>query len=364
MTDNSTDNIENNYHKSEETPRPSQNEHIITSEPALEKEDSTHSKNSHKLTSQNNFEDQQQNQNEVFTENFQKDQAQNKNKFNDYYRMLNPKINSTAYHSTLKLVLDISSNAIRAVKYVKKSNVKDLEKFREILSKLLLLKNNPHVVSVVKVLEDKNNIYIVMTYCGGGDLFSRFFGDDLNGFQNDENSSNDKEQDDSTNFHQNPMNTQTFTHSENTISILMKQIFKAINYLHEHNLAHRDIKPSNFLFSNKSENAPLKLTQFQLLSDCTNMKSNPKQKMKTKVGSPYYVAPEILQSNYTEKCDIWSTGVIMCASELSIVLVFLGSQSVIELYTYFKRHTHTHTHTNRQKINFPPTDKHIKMPFS
>ena len=135
MTDNSTDNIENNYHKSEETPRPSQNEHIITSEPALEKEDSTHSKNSHKLTSQNNFEDQQQNQNEVFTENFQKDQAQNKNKFNDYYRMLNPKINSTAYHSTLKLVLDISSNAIRAVKYVKKSNVKDLEKFREMLKK-------------------------------------------------------------------------------------------------------------------------------------------------------------------------------------------------------------------------------------
>lgn len=35
-----------------------------------------------------------------------------------------------------------------------------------------------------------------------------------------------------------------------------------------------------------------------------------KKKMSELVGTPYYVAPEVLQSKYGEKCDIWSIGVI------------------------------------------------------
>lgn len=38
---------------------------------------------------------------------------------------------------------------------------------------------------------------------------------------------------------------------------------------------------------------------------------DPGEKMKQKFGTPYYIAPEVLNNNYDEKCDLWSIGVIL-----------------------------------------------------
>lgn len=87
----------------------------------------------------------------------------------------------------------------------------------------------------------------------------------------------------------------------------MQQILGAMRYLHALEYVHRDIKPENFLLQDRRPNAPIKVIDFGLAK-----KFKPGDaKMKTKAGTPYYVSPQVLVGSYTEKCDIWSCGVIM-----------------------------------------------------
>lgn len=70
---------------------------------------------------------------------------------------------------------------------------------------------------------------------------------------------------------------------------------------------HRDIKPENVLFENEDSNI-LKIIDFGGSVDFAKVKD-----IKGRIGTPYYVAPEVLKDNksYTEKCDIWSVGVML-----------------------------------------------------
>ena len=90
----------------------------------------------------------------------------------------------------------------------------------------------------------------------------------------------------------------------------MSKILSAIKHLHEHEICHRDLKPENFLFSDDTPDAEIKLIDFGL-SKRFGTNINPKVKMQTIVGTPYYVAPEVLKGIYDEACDIWSLGIIL-----------------------------------------------------
>uniref|UniRef100_A0A803P6L0 Protein kinase domain-containing protein n=1 Tax=Cannabis sativa TaxID=3483 RepID=A0A803P6L0_CANSA len=69
---------------------------------------------------------------------------------------------------------------------------------------------------------------------------------------------------------------------------------------------HRDLKPENFLFGNKKETAPLKAIDFGL-----SVFFKPGERFTEIVGSPYYMAPEVLKRNYGPEVDVWSAGVIL-----------------------------------------------------
>jgi calcium-dependent protein kinase len=96
-------------------------------------------------------------------------------------------------------------------------------------------------------------------------------------------------------------------YSEKEAANMFLQVMSSIEYCHNNGICHRDLKPENLLYLNSGSEIdnPIKVIDFGLSQIFSN------RKLKTKVGTAYYVAPEILKGDYTEKCDIWSAGVIL-----------------------------------------------------
>ncbi|KAF5269227.1 hypothetical protein FQR65_LT02528 [Abscondita terminalis] len=98
--------------------------------------------------------------------------------------------------------------------------------------------------------------------------------------------------------------------AEEHISLILKEVVKALNYLHENNVMHRDIKGSNVLLTSDGD---VKLVDFGL---CHVLKS-PLGKTYSCLGSPDWMAPEVinmhgnLESNgYDSRADVWSLGIL------------------------------------------------------
>jgi len=86
----------------------------------------------------------------------------------------------------------------------------------------------------------------------------------------------------------------------------MKHLLSAVSYCHSKNVAHRDLKPENLLLDSDSKDPTLKVIDFG-----TSQILDSDHKIYGRIGTPLYVAPEVLSGSYTEKCDIWSCGVIL-----------------------------------------------------
>jgi calcium-dependent protein kinase len=97
-------------------------------------------------------------------------------------------------------------------------------------------------------------------------------------------------------------------YSEKEAAEIILQVMSAVEYCHNNGICHRDLKPENLLYLKKGDEKdnPLKVIDFGLSRDL-----NIKKILSSKVGTAYYVSPEILAGKYNEKCDIWSSGVIL-----------------------------------------------------
>jgi calcium-dependent protein kinase len=143
---------------------------------------------------------------------------------------------------------------------------------------LMSFMDHPSIVKLFETFEDPLTFYLVMERCDGGELSARVSASPGGRL------------------------------SEADAAIVMEQILRGVFYMHTNGFCHRDIKPSNCLFET---GAPIAETGLKIIDFGFAARIPQDSVMKDKVGSPYYVAPEVLRNSYSESLDLWSAGVIL-----------------------------------------------------
>ncbi|CAL1601458.1 unnamed protein product [Knipowitschia caucasica] len=137
--------------------------------------------------------------------------------------------------------------------------------------------SHQHICRLYQVIETSTQIFMVIEYCPGGELFDYIIAKDRL--------------------------------SEEETRVFFRQIVSAIAYVHSQGYAHRDLKPENLLID---EDQNLKLIDFGL---CARPKGGLGYELMTCCGSPAYAAPELIQGKayIGSEADVWSMGVLLFA---------------------------------------------------
>ncbi|KAK6228462.1 hypothetical protein SCA6_000802 [Theobroma cacao] len=150
----------------------------------------------------------------------------------------------------------------------------DVEDVRREIQIMHHLAGHPNVISIKGAYEDAVAVHVLMELCAGGELFDRI--------------------------------VQRGHYTERKAAALTRTIVGVVEACHSLGVMHRDLKPENFLFVNQQEDSLLKTIDFGL-----SIFFKPGEKFTDVVGSPYYVAPEVLRKRYGPEADVWSAGVIL-----------------------------------------------------
>ncbi|OIW08669.1 hypothetical protein TanjilG_03345 [Lupinus angustifolius] len=173
--------------------------------------------------------------------------------------------------------VDLKSGEAFACKKISKTKLRteiDIADVRREVQIMRHLPKHPNIVSFREAYEDRDAVYLVMELCEGGELFDRIVAKGH--------------------------------YTERAAANVTKTILQVCKVCHDNGVIHRDLKPENFLFADASETSPLKAIDFGL---STFYEAG--ERFSEIVGSPYYMAPEVLRRNYGPEIDVWSTGVIL-----------------------------------------------------
>lgn len=177
-------------------------------------------------------------------------------------------------YGEVKRVVHKITGETRAMKIIKKESC-DESYLKTLTNEINILRNldHPHIIKLFEIYQDSHSIYMIQEFMGGGEVF---------------------------NFSKNKK-----TLNETIAARVIKQVLQAVNYLHSKSIVHRDLKPENLLLDTDNQ-WDIKVIDFGLSRYFQKDK-----KMCQRLGTPFYVAPEVLKKKYDEKCDIWSIGIIL-----------------------------------------------------
>jgi calcium-dependent protein kinase len=189
------------------------------------------------------------------------------------YTFLNS-LGEGSYGKVIKAIHKLT-NSVRAIKIIKKSHKESDEEIKNEINMLTMI-DHPNVIKIFEFYTTQKEYYLVTEFCEGGELFEKI--------------------------------VEMAPLKEDISAIIMYQILSAIHYCHKMDIIHRDLKPENILFTgeNLDKNVKMKIVDFG-----TAKIFNKKNQENKVIGSSYYIAPEVLERNYNEKCDLWSCGVIL-----------------------------------------------------
>jgi 5'-AMP-activated protein kinase catalytic alpha subunit len=164
-----------------------------------------------------------------------------------------------------------------AVKILNRKKIRILDMIGKIKREIQNLKlfSHPHIIKLYEVITTPTDIFMVMEYVSGGELFDHI--------------------------------VKHGKFSEDVARSFFQQIISAVEYCHRHKIVHRDLKPENLLLD---KNKNVKVADFGLSNIMMDGEF-----LKTSCGSPNYAAPEVISGKLYAgpEVDVWSCGVILYA---------------------------------------------------
>ena len=195
---------------------------------------------------------------------------------NEFYEIQGGEVLGRGISGSVRTVTHRDTGIVFACKTLDKISVtpNKLEELRQEIAFMATL-DHPNILRLYEYFETNTTIYLIMHLCKGGELLDRLH------------------------------KQRNSRYTEAKACRYVRQMLAAIRYCHENKIVHRDLKLENFLLNTEAEDSAIKLIDFGLSSYFKK-----KEKLRRAVGTPYYVAPEVLKNEYTSTCDIWSLGVV------------------------------------------------------
>jgi serine/threonine protein kinase len=164
--------------------------------------------------------------------------------------------------------------AVKVVDKKKMKKQKDIDAVFLEVNYLKELKEIPSVITIHDFIAEERYLYVVLTYAQGGDLFMRL--------------------------------TEKRRFTEKDARDIVLVLFETLEVMHnKHQIVHRDLKPENLLLENRSSDKIY-------IADFGFANKVPEKGLKTRCGTPAFVAPEILVGRaYHQAVDMWSIGCIL-----------------------------------------------------